>query len=234
MTNSYKALVRSVLTDGIKQSGRNGLQKVMPFYSFGLDFSCPDAQTHMLKLRRMYYKGVQGEFLTLIDPAPLTNVSQFEVNGCNYWRPWAEADGSINIDYANQMHPQLENLILNIQTDPHSRRHMIDLWVPENVQSKSLSLECCWHNLTFSVIQGVLYMKWTQRSVDVMVGLPSDIYLAYLFMQHIAEHCNLVVGACMFSLSNVHIYEEHIQNAIAILDRTDEDWDVPLYFEVKP
>lgn len=247
MTEEYKNLVNHILQYGTDQSCRNGSQRIIPHYAFTLTFQEQD--NHILKLRKMYYSGVVGEFDTLISPEPLTNVSQFEARGCNYWRGWADEDGSINIDYANQMHPQLERLIEQIKTDPNSRRHMLDLWNPENVQftracragktkhagarHKPLSLECCWHNLTFSIINGIVHLKWTQRSVDTMIGLPSDIFLAYKFMQYVAVECNLKMGTCLFSLSNVHIYAEHLENAAELLERTEDDNEVPLKFEVR-
>ena len=66
-----------------------------------------------------------------------------------------------------------------------------------------------------------------------MVGLPSDIYLAYLFMDHVSKATGYAVGSCMFSLSNVHIYGEHTEGAIELLDRTEADFDKPLKFELK-
>lgn len=231
MTKEYKKLVKHILDTGTNQGCRNGSQRIIPHYAFTLNFQEQDS--HILKLRKMYYKGVKGEFDTLINPEPLTNVSQFEENGCNYWKDWAAEDGSINIDYANQMHPQLKDLIIGIKEDPNSRRHIIDLWNPENVRDGSLSLPCCWHNLTFSVIAGVLHLKWTQRSVDTMIGLPADIYLAYKFMQLLTTKCGLTMGTCMFSLSNVHIYEEHLENAMELLDRDEDYSEIPLKFELK-
>ena len=233
MTNEYKNLVKYILQYGARQNCRNGLQKIIPFWCFNLNFNGTIPNSHILKLRKMNYKSVEGEFKTLIDPEPLTNVSQLEANGCNYWKTWAKEDGSINIDYANQMHPQLERLIEDIKQEPNSRRHIIDLWNQDNVYDNNLSLPCCWHNLTFSVIAGVLYLKWTQRSVDTMIGLPADIFLAYKFMQLVANKCGLIIGTCMFSLSNVHIYSEHIENAKILLERTEADYDKPLKFELK-
>ena len=203
INKEYKILVRDILTKGTAQECRNGSQIIIPHYSFTLDLSYEDKAR--LKLRKMFYKGVAGEFNTLIDPTPLTNVKQFEDNGCNYWKLWARDTGDINVDYHNMMHPQLANVIEQIKTDPDSRRHLIELWNYENVESNSLSLPCCWHGLTFSVINNILHLKWVQRSVDTMIGLPADIYLAYLFMELIATECNLTIGTCMFALSNVVI-----------------------------
>lgn len=231
MNSKYKTLIKKVLKYGTKQEGRNGNTLIVPHYSFILDLG--SNVSHICTLRKTYYKGVEGEFKTFIDDTPLTNVSQFEANGCNYWKLWSEDDGSINVDYHNMMHPQLENIISDIQQNPNSRRHHIELWNPDNVRDDSLSLPCCWHGLTFTVINDVLHLKWTQRSVDVLIGLPADIYLSYMFMRHIAGICNLKIGTCMYSLSNVHVYEEHIPGAIEILKRNKTDYDKPISFKLK-
>ena len=229
-THSYKELVRTILNLGLVQEGRNGTQRIIPHYSFTIQHMETD---HILKLRKMYYKGVMGEFLALISNNHLHNVSQFEEHGCNYWSKWAGKDGTLVLDYYNELHPQLEDVIEQIKVDPSSRRHVISLWNHTNVTSGTLSLPCCWHNLTFSVINRKLHLTWTQRSVDTMVGLPSDVYLAYLFMHLVAGECDLEIGSCMFALSNVHIYEEHILGAMELLKRTTEDYDKPLKFELK-
>lgn len=226
----YKNLVSTIIERGTIQDCRNGLQLIIPHYSFTIDDMEND---HLLKLRKIYKSGVYGEFSTLLSKDRLVNVQQFEDNGCKYWRNWAGLNGELNLDYYNELHPALDNVIKQIQDDPDSRRHVISLWNNEHAFDGSLSLHCCWHNLTFSVIAGVLHLTWTQRSVDTMVGLPSDIILAYLFMRYIATMCNLEIGSCMFSLSNVHIYSEHVTGAYEILNRTDNDHDKPLNFELK-
>ena len=229
LTHEYKKLVDTILTDGIKQDCKNGSQLIIPHYAFTLDMQNHD--NHILKLRKMYYTGVAGEFETLVSDEPLTNVNQFEANGCNYWSKWAGTDGELNLDYANMLKPQLTKLVESIKADENSRRHVIELWNHENIEN--LSLPCCWHGLTFSVIDGTLHLKWTQRSVDTMIGLPADIYLAYKFMELVATECSLVIGTCMFSLSNVHIYSEHIDNARLLLERSESDYGKPLTFELK-
>lgn len=229
MTEEYKKLIEATIV-GAVVDGRNGLTLMVPHYSFTLDFA--KTNSHILRLRKMYYKGIEGEFKTLTSSEPLTNVSQFEANGCNYWGNWAGKAGFLNLDYYNMLHPQLNDVIKEIQVNPSGRRHVIELWNHENLSN--LSLPCCWHGMTFSVIQGTLHMTWVQRSVDVMVGLPSDIYLAYKFMQLIADAANLKLGTCLFALSNVHIYAEHLPGAVEILhNRTEDDFDKPLKFKVK-
>jgi len=230
LNSKYKKLVSYILDNGELQSSRNGNTLIIPHYSFTLDFRKDNS---LLSLRKMYVKGIKGEFKTLVSTTPLTNVSQFEANGCMYWKDWAGPNGELNLDYYNELHPALDNVIEQIKRDPNSRRHVISLWNNEHTFDNSLSLHCCWHNLTFSVINKILHLTWTQRSVDTMVGLPSDILLADLFIQYVAEATDTIVGSCMFSLSNVHIYEEHIEGTKELLNRTEVDFEKPLKFELK-
>ena len=231
INTEYKKLVKHILDNGTYQECRNGHQLIIPSYSFTLDFRSTD---HIISLRKMYTRGIIGEFETLVDADnPLTNVKQFKNNGCNYWDKFASEDGSLRLDYYDRLHPQLEDVIENIKKDPYSRRHVISLWHHENVQSDVLSLASCWHNLTFSIINDTLHLTWVQRSVDTMVGLPSDIVLAFMFMQLVSDRTGYKIGTCMFSLSNVHIYEEHIEGAKELLTRSAADYAKPLKFELK-
>lgn len=232
MKNEYRELVQHILANGEYQQCRNGLQIIIPHYSFTLDLS--SGLDLSMFMRKIYLAGIYGEFHTLTDfDTPLTNVKQFEANGCNYWKDWADDEGNLNLDYYNMLKPQFDNLIRAIKADPTSRRLVIELWNYEHVESGELSLPCCWHNLTFSVIGKTLYLKWGQRSVDTMIGLPSDIILAQLFMRLVAKLCDLEVGTCMFSLSNVHIYSEHIIGAEELLERDKSDYGLPYKFELK-
>ncbi len=226
----FKRLVNTIFGEGDKIVGRNGMTIQIPSYSFTIQNM---TEGHKLTLRKMYYKGVLGEFKTLIDYAPLTNVKKFEANGCNYWKKWAGEDGALNLDYYNMMHPQLEDVINNIRENPSSRRHVVSLWNHTNVMDGSLSLPCCWHGFTFTVQESTLHMVWIQRSVDTAVGLPSDVYLAYLFMKHIADETGLEIGSCMFALSNVHIYAEHIEGLKKMLTLKEEDYGKAISFELK-
>ena len=226
--SKYKQMVRYVLDNGHYQECRNGEQIIVPNYSFTVNW-----KDWRLDLRKMWYKGVFGEFKTLISKEPLTNVSQFEANGCNYWKDWADPDGSLNLDYYNKLHPQLEDVIENIKIDPNSRRHVIDLWQHENVQGNKLSLPVCWFNLIFTVIGDEIHLTWTQRSGDLCLGIPSDVYLGHLFLDYVARKTGFIPATMTFNIANLHIYTDHLENAKALLKRTTADWNRPLKFELK-
>lgn len=228
LDQKYRNLLIDILQEGRDVESRNGKTKLIPSYSFTVDFQ----ESPFISLRKFYPKGVLGEFTTLVDPTPLINVEQFEANGCNYWDLWSGKHGELKLGYHEELHPQLEEVIQNIKDDPHSRRHVINLWNHDKVQANYYSLPSCWYGMSFTVIEGTLHMTWIERSVDVAVGLPSDIYLAFLFMDYICSLTNLDYGTCMLSLSNVHIYEEHLPGVYELLIRESGD-DRPIKFELK-
>ncbi len=229
MNQQYKQLVEKILSTGTPQKGRNGNTLIIPSHSFTVDFR---TESPLLMLRKMHIKGIEGEFLTLVDEKPLTNKKQFEDKGCNYWKKWSGPNGSLNLDYYNELHPALERVINQIKEEPYSRRHVISLWNNEHAFDGSLSLHSCWHNLTFSVVGEELHMVWTQRSVDTMIGLPSDVMLAYYFMNYVSDETGYPIATCMFSLANVHIYEAHIDGAKELLTRSVNDSDKAIKFEL--
>jgi len=67
----------------------------------------------------------------------------------------------------------------------------------------------CVLSYQFNVTEGVLNMVWTQRSVDVMIGLPSDMFSAWLFNQVVAKTVGLEPGVVTMNLGDCHIYAEH-------------------------
>ena len=61
-------------------------------------------------------------------------------------------------------------------------------------------------------------MIWTQRSADVMVGIPSDMILAYLWVQCLSKELRFKPGEVTMNFGDTHIYEEHIAGAKQYLE----------------
>jgi len=230
--DEYRKLVIKVLTEGHLQDCRNGKQLVIPHYSFVIDNLKDD---HTLLLRKTYSKGIRAEFDTIMDTeTPLTNVKQFEDRGCNYWKANAGPNGELNLDYYNMLHPQLEEMIAEAKADPSSRRLVVELWNYKNYLEGNLSLPVCWKGFIISIIDNTVHMTFNTRSQDLMLGTQADVLLAWYFMEHICNETGYKPGSCMYVMSNIHIYTEHIENAYKLVtDRTIEDFDKPLKFQLK-
>ena len=204
----YMELGFYLLYEGELVEGRNGITKSI----FGTTLKYDMANGFpILSMRRIYHKGIVGEFISFLQDAKSTQ--RFEKNGCNYWKLWADGSGNLNLDYPPR--EQLDYVVNLIKNEPTSRRIIIDLWNPEN--RGKLSLDPCHTQYQFSVRKGRLDMIWTQRSVDYAVGAPSDFVLAALYNITIANECNLAPGIITFNFGDTHLYKEHINTFATML-----------------
>lgn len=204
----YATLISQVM-DMPERKTRNSVTKSMFGVQFTLDTLSQDV-VPLLSGRKMYWKGIVGETATFLQEPQ--DIEDFRENGCNYWDKWAKEDGSIELDYGNAWFDfngvnQVENVVKSLQEDPHGRRHLITSWRPDRLPE--LDLPCCHYAYQFYVRGDKLDMIWIQRSVDVMVGLPSNFMNATILLLLMAQTVGLKAGKITMQLGDVHIYEEH-------------------------
>jgi len=210
----YRTLVTKILNNGELRDTRNGVTRAIFGEQLKIDIS--NIEIPLLLGRRIYHRGIFGEFSAFMHNAK--SVEEFEKYGCNYWQLWADASGRLELDYSEQLFNfngvnQLQNLITSLKEDPKSRRHIISLWRPDRFED--ISLHCCHYAYQFYVDEcNNLHMLWNQRSVDVMVGLPSDIILAWLWVKLLCAELGYTPGTITMSLGDCHIYEEHTKGAM--------------------
>lgn len=216
----YIQLVSEILRDGDDRPTRNHPTRAV-FGKMLVVHELAWGQFPILQGRRMYPKGVFGELAAFLK-GPKT-LKDFENEGCNYWEKWANDDGSINVDYGNAWLDfngvnQLEDVLHSLSTDPNGRRHIISGWRPDNLPY--LSLPCCHLLYQWYVNGNHLEMIWYQRSVDTMIGLPSDVILAAAWNILMAEHVGLQPGKLVFMLGDTHIYKSHMDSVKEYLGAT--------------
>lgn len=214
--SKYLKLIKHILDKGEERETRNG--KVKGVFGRTLEIrNLKNEKFYIPAGRYIHYKAAVAEFNAFINE-PKT-LKDFEDRGCNYWKKWANEDGTINVDYGNAWINyyginQLANVISTINNNPTNRRILIDAWRPDKLNE--LSLPCCHYAYQFYVDlkNKRVDMMWHQRSVDVVVGLPYDIVLAQIMLEYI---CMLTpkytAGNILMTLGDCHIYEEHIEVA---------------------
>lgn len=216
---AYMGLVRKILANGELRRGRNGTTLAIFGETLTIDLST--GEFPLLTGRQLFYRGVFGELAAMLR-GPKT-LKDFEEHGCNYWKQWAWPDGSINVDYGNAWldfngFNQLEALAEGLKNNPHGRRHLVTGWRPDRLDD--LSLPCCHYAYQWYVREDkYLDMMWHQRSVDTMIGLPSDVIFASAWNIMLANEVGLIPGKITFTLGDTHIYEEHIEQAKEYLTR---------------
>jgi thymidylate synthase len=204
----YQALIACIMNEGEERNTRNGKTKAL--FGTSLKVDLRRGYFPLLQCRKMFYAGVLGELAAFVRKP--THVDDFVRWGCNYWGQWADENGKLSLDYGNAWFEgdQVSRLIHDLQHNPTSRRLMLSSWRPENLDK--LSLPCCHHTYQFWVDnRGCLHMLWMQRSVDVFIGLPSDVILAAAMLIAIAKEAHLDPGTITFSMGDTHIYAEHAQ-----------------------
>lgn len=214
----YANLVRQILADGVTKETRNG--KTKSLFGLSLIVDNIDLVFPIIQGRKLHYKGVLGELAAMLRKP--TCLKDFEDWGCNYWKLWGNEDGSIKVDYGNAWFDfegvnQIEQLKDSLRNNPNDRRMIISGWRPHKIHE--LNLPCCHYSYQFYVRKNKLDMIWTQRSADMMVGLPSDIVFAAAWLIAIANEFNLVPGRIKFDLGDCHVYHEHNDNAYEYIYR---------------
>ena len=108
---------------------------------------------------------------------------------------------------------------------------MISAWNPsvlpdtsvsfaENVANGKAALPPCHAFFQFYVANGKLSCQLYQRSADTFLGVPFNIASYALFTMMIAQVCDLEPGEFVHTFGDVHLYNNHIEQAQLQLQRT--------------
>jgi len=206
----YKKLVQQLLSE---QGAARETRNAKTISTFGVQLKAEELRTGVFPIvrgRKIYWKGVVGELAAFLKGP--RSVQDFTDVGCNFWSPWAKKN-KLELDYGNAWIDfngtnQLLTVVQSLRTEPYSRRHLISAWRPDRLEE--LSLPCCHYAYQWYVTNdGYLDMAWIQRSVDIMVGMPSDIVSAALFNILMAQTVGLKPGKITFQLGDTHLYLSH-------------------------
>lgn len=132
------------------------------------------------------------------------------------WRRWRKPLIKIN-KVVLQNHDQLLELVDGIKKDPNSRRHIITAWNPGELDL--MALPPCHMTAQFYVHNFKLSCHMYQRSADMFLGVPFNIASYALFTHMLAQVCDLEADKLIISFGDTHIYENHIEQVKAQLDR---------------
>lgn len=216
----YVPLIEKIMTKGEARDTRAG----KAFSIFGETLEIDTKEFPILKGRKMYYKSVLGELAAMLKGAE--TVQEFQDLGCNYWDEFADKEGKLVLDYGTAWLDfngvnQLKILVDTLKTNPNDRRMIISGWRPDRL--KELSLPCCHLLYQWYVREGkYLDMIWYQRSVDVMIGLPSDIIFAAVWNMLLANTCGYESGTIKFILGDTHIYGNHYFEARRYIEQAED------------
>jgi thymidylate synthase len=220
---NYLDLMKHVLETGVETKDRTGVGTLSTFgyqMRFNLEEGFPLVTTKKMHLRTLIHEllwFLQGD----------TNIKYLLDNKVTIWNEWADDKGDLGPVYGAQWRrwktpdgreiDQIKNVVHNIKTNPHSRRHLVVAFNPGDVDK--MALPPCHAFFQFYVANNKLSCQLYQRSGDVFLGVPFNIACYSLLTMMIAQVCDLGVGEFIHTLGDAHLYSNHLDQAKLQLTR---------------
>jgi thymidylate synthase len=102
---------------------------------------------------------------------------------------------------------QVAGVIDSLRNNPGSRRHIIEGW---NVaELDQMALPPCHKSYQFQIAGGRLNCVLYQRSCDVALGLPFNLWSAALLTAMVAQQVDLEAGELVWMGGDTHLYLNH-------------------------
>jgi len=229
----YLDLVKHVLENGNEKSDRTGTGTKSVFgYQMRFDLS---EGFPMVTTKKLHLKSIIHELLWFIKGE--TNIKYLKTNGVKIWDEWADENGDLGPVYGHQWRnwnsdgiDQIKEVINSLKNNPDSRRMIVSAWNPsvlpdtsesfsKNVANGKAALPPCHAFFQFYVSEGKLSCQLYQRSADTFLGVPFNIASYALFTMMIAQVTNLEVGDFIHTFGDVHLYNNHLEQAKEQLSR---------------
>lgn len=219
----YLDLLQHILDTGVSRTDRTGTGTLSCFgYQMRFDLSkgFPLVTTKKLHLKSIIYEllwFLQGD----------TNIRYLKEHGVSIWDEWADADGDLGPVYGKQWRSwegadgqvvdQISQLIQQIKKTPDSRRLIVSAWNVADLPK--MALMPCHTIFQFYVADGRLSCQLYQRSADAFLGVPFNIASYALLTLMVAQVCDLAPGEFIHTFGDVHLYNNHLEQAKLQLSR---------------
>lgn len=112
---------------------------------------------------------------------------------------------------------QIRTAIQQIKNNPNSRRIIVNAWNVSDLED--MALPPCHCFFQFYVRDGKLSCQLYQRSADLFLGVPFNIASYALLTHLIARECDLEVGDFVHTFGDVHLYNNHLDQAKEMVSR---------------
>jgi thymidylate synthase len=220
----YHEMLRHILSKGVQKTDRTGTGTISCF-GYQMRFDLQEGFP-MVTTKKLHTKSIIHELLWFIKGS--TNIQYLKENGVSIWDEWADENGDLGPVYGKQWRnwqgadgsvtDQLAELIATIQKNPDSRRMIISAWNVADLPK--MALMPCHTLFQFYVADGKLSCQLYQRSADAFLGVPFNIASYALLTMMIAQVCGLQYGDFVHSFGDLHLYNNHLEQANLQLSRT--------------
>ena len=213
----YLDLLSKILEEGHQKSDRTGTGTISLFgyqMRFDLQKGFP-----LLTTKKLHTRSIIHELLWFLKGD--TNIAYLKENEVRIWDEWADENGNLGPVYGHQWRSwptadgrtidQITNLINQIKRNPDSRRLIVSAWNVGDIEK--MALPPCHCLFQFYVADGKLSCQLYQRSADTFLGVPFNIASYALLTLMVAQVCDLEPGEFIHSFGDVHLYNDHIEQA---------------------
>ena len=232
----YHELLADVLENGVEKGDRTGTGTLSVFgrqFRHNLEEGFP-----LLTTKKLHFKSIINEMLWFLNGD--TNTKWLKENGVKIWDEWATEDGELGPIYGKQWTAwptqdgktinQIDYVVHTLKTNPNSRRILFHGWnveyLPdesvspqENARNGKMALPPCHLLYQFYVANNKLSAHLYIRSSDLLLGNPYNLAGVSFLTHMLAQQCDLGVGEVVVTMSDAHIYLNHIEQVKLQLTR---------------
>ncbi len=219
---AYLDLMQDILARGTPKSDRTGTGTLSLFGAqlrFDLGAGFP-----LMTTKKLHIKSIVHELLWFL--AGDTNVAYLNQHGVTIWDEWADKNGDLGPVYGHQWRhwltpsgdtiDQISEVVAEIKRNPFSRRLIVSAWNPADIPQ--MALAPCHCLFQFHVAESLdgqkrLSCQLYQRSADIFLGVPFNIASYALLTAMMAQVCDMQAGDFIVSFGDVHLYNNHIEQA---------------------
>lgn len=219
----YLDLLQRIIDEGAEKGDRTGTGTRSVFghqMRFDLSEGFP-----LLTTKKLHLKSIIHELLWFLRGD--TNIKYLQENGVRIWNEWADENGELGPVYGHQWRSwpdykggtidQIKMVVDQIRHTPDSRRMLVTAWNPAEVDQ--MALPPCHCLFQFYVANGRLSLQLYQRSADSFLGVPFNIASYALLLMMMAQVCGLEAGEFVHTMGDVHLYNNHLEQATLQLTR---------------
>ena len=239
----YIKCIRDILTNGHRGEDRTGVGTLSVF---GRQFKWDLADSFPLfTTKRMYFRGIVEELLWFLRGETDNRILQNK--GVHIWdgntsREFLDKNGLEHLEegdggkiygfqmrhygaeyidceteYKEEGYDQVKEALRMIKEEPTSRRIIINLW--NAIDLKEMALPPCLFFYQFRVHGDKLHCHILNRSNDMALGHPWNVATGALITYIFAYLCDLKPGELTHTVSDAHVYLNHLGKIEEQLDR---------------
>ena len=219
----YLDMLAHILEHGKAKGDRTGTGTISVFgyqTRYNLQEGFP-----LLTTKKLHLKSIIHELLWILEGE--SNISYLQDHGVKIWNEWADDSGELGPVYGVQWRSwkaidgstidQIAQVVEGIKQEPDSRRLIVSAWNVGDIEI--MALPPCHLLFQFYVADGMLSCQLYQRSADVFLGVPFNIASYALLTMMVAQVCDLQAGDFVHTFGDLHLYNNHIEQAQEQLTR---------------